>query len=93
MATHDHAIVDAMRRRVIQLDRGEVVRDQTRGVYRRLEAEEQETPDQTPEEPEAKVEVEIAETEDSSPDMPGRDDPAPTAEFEVWSESQTSPEA
>ena len=33
MATHDHAIVDAMRRRVIQLDRGLVVRDQSRGVY------------------------------------------------------------
>ncbi len=33
MATHDHAIVDAMRRRVIQLDRGRVVRDQSRGVY------------------------------------------------------------
>ncbi len=33
MATHDHAIVDAMRRRVVQLDRGKVVRDQSRGVY------------------------------------------------------------
>jgi cell division transport system ATP-binding protein len=33
MATHDHAIVDAMRRRVIQLERGRVVRDQSRGVY------------------------------------------------------------
>jgi len=33
MATHDHAIVDAMRRRVIELDKGIVVRDQTRGVY------------------------------------------------------------
>ena len=33
MATHDHAIVDAMRRRVIELDRGKVVRDQSRGVY------------------------------------------------------------
>ena len=28
MATHDHAIVDAMRRRVVQLERGRVVRDQ-----------------------------------------------------------------
>jgi cell division transport system ATP-binding protein len=35
MATHDHAIVDAMRRRVVQLDRGRVVRDQSRGVYER----------------------------------------------------------
>ncbi len=33
MATHDHAIVDAMRRRVVELDRGRVVRDEARGVY------------------------------------------------------------
>jgi len=33
MATHDHAIVDAMRRRVIELENGEVLRDQERGVY------------------------------------------------------------
>ena len=33
MATHDHAIVDAMRRRVVELDRGRVVRDETHGVY------------------------------------------------------------
>lgn len=33
MATHDRGIVDTMRRRVIQLDRGDVVRDQARGVY------------------------------------------------------------
>jgi cell division transport system ATP-binding protein len=33
MATHDQAIVDAMRKRVIELERGKVVRDQTRGVY------------------------------------------------------------
>jgi len=33
MATHDNAIVDAMRRRVIELDTGKVVRDQARGVY------------------------------------------------------------
>lgn len=33
MATHDHAIVDAMRRRVIELDHGVIVRDQDRGVY------------------------------------------------------------
>ncbi len=35
MATHDHAIVDAMRRRVVQLDAGHIVRDQSRGVYDR----------------------------------------------------------
>ena len=33
MATHDHAIVDAMRKRVVELDAGKVVRDQERGVY------------------------------------------------------------
>jgi cell division transport system ATP-binding protein len=33
MATHDNGIVDSMRRRVIELDRGSVVRDQARGVY------------------------------------------------------------
>ena len=32
MATHDHRVVNAMRRRVVQLDRGVVVRDQERGV-------------------------------------------------------------
>jgi cell division transport system ATP-binding protein len=33
MATHDQRIVDAMRRRVIELDHGSIVRDQARGVY------------------------------------------------------------
>ena len=33
MATHDQAIVDAMRRRVVELEKGKVVRDQARGVY------------------------------------------------------------
>jgi len=33
MATHDNNIVDSMRRRVVELDHGRVVRDQTRGVY------------------------------------------------------------
>ena len=33
MATHDHAIVDSMRRRVIELENGQVVRDQSRGIY------------------------------------------------------------
>jgi len=33
MATHDRGIVDAMRKRVIELERGEIVRDQSRGVY------------------------------------------------------------
>jgi cell division transport system ATP-binding protein len=33
MATHDNAIVDAMRRRVVELEDGRLVRDQARGVY------------------------------------------------------------
>ena len=33
MATHDQRIVDAMRRRVIELDHGSLMRDQVRGVY------------------------------------------------------------
>ena len=33
MATHDATIVDQMRKRVIELVGGEVVRDQTKGVY------------------------------------------------------------
>jgi cell division transport system ATP-binding protein len=33
MATHDHAIVDSMRRRVIELEGGKIVRDQSRGIY------------------------------------------------------------
>jgi cell division transport system ATP-binding protein len=33
MATHDNHIVDSMRRRVIELDNGRVVRDEARGVY------------------------------------------------------------
>ena len=33
MATHDAAIVDTMRRRVVELDGGRLVRDQARGVY------------------------------------------------------------
>ena len=33
MATHDHTIVDSMRRRVIELESGQIVRDQSRGIY------------------------------------------------------------
>jgi cell division transport system ATP-binding protein len=33
MATHDAGIVDQMRKRVIELSNGTVVRDQSRGVY------------------------------------------------------------
>jgi cell division transport system ATP-binding protein len=33
MATHDKTLVDRMRRRVLELDHGTLVRDQSRGVY------------------------------------------------------------
>jgi cell division transport system ATP-binding protein len=33
MATHDHSIVDSMRRRVVELSLGKVIRDDARGVY------------------------------------------------------------
>ena len=33
MATHDDEIVDQMRKRVIELSAGQLVRDQARGVY------------------------------------------------------------
>ncbi|ANH38683.1 Cell division ATP-binding protein FtsE [Nocardioides dokdonensis FR1436] len=33
MATHDHGIVDQMRKRVIELDHGKVIRDQAQGAY------------------------------------------------------------
>lgn len=33
MATHDDEIVDQMRKRVVELDSGQMVRDQSRGVY------------------------------------------------------------
>jgi cell division transport system ATP-binding protein len=33
MATHDHGIVDQMRKRVIELEDGRVIRDHAQGVY------------------------------------------------------------
>jgi cell division transport system ATP-binding protein len=33
MATHDVSVVNAVRRRVLELDRGRIVRDQSRGIY------------------------------------------------------------
>ena len=92
MATHDHAIVDAMRRRVVQLDRGEVVRDESRGVYGRARRgapnsgapEVRPTPEELP--PQApQVEVADLPRDDNGVTAPSTsDDPAPTAEFEVW---------
>jgi cell division transport system ATP-binding protein len=33
MATHDDEIVDQMRKRVVEMEDGRLVRDQDRGVY------------------------------------------------------------
>jgi cell division transport system ATP-binding protein len=33
MATHDVAIVDQMRKRIVQMENGKIVRDQERGMY------------------------------------------------------------
>ena len=33
MATHNKSVVNSMRRRVVELERGEIIRDQKRGVY------------------------------------------------------------
>jgi cell division transport system ATP-binding protein len=33
MATHDHAIVDEMRKRVVEFERGKVIRDEQQGAY------------------------------------------------------------
>ncbi len=40
MATHDHAIVDAMKRRVVALENGRVIRDEVAGRYERTAEEE-----------------------------------------------------
>jgi ABC-type polar amino acid transport system ATPase subunit len=45
MATHNDAIVNTMRRRVIELDGGIVVRDQDEGAYDAPEAPLEEVPD------------------------------------------------
>jgi putative ABC transport system ATP-binding protein len=37
MATHDHAIVDAMQRRVVALETGSVIRDEQTGRYEQVE--------------------------------------------------------
>ena len=37
MATHDHAIVDAMQRRVVAIDNGRVIRDERAGRYETIE--------------------------------------------------------
>ena len=86
MATHDHAIVDAMRRRVVQLDDGMVIRDQRSGAYEirvqsnvgRAEAQpeeiEQDTTDSEPEEPNAAVDEPAPGDEPTPGDEPAQSD-------------------
>jgi cell division transport system ATP-binding protein len=82
MATHDHAIVDAMRRRVVQLDRGRIVRDQSRGVYGEKAA-----PSGPPPAPEDEPAVTPPPAE---PEIAKIEDAAPTEEFQAWSEAAPS---
>ncbi len=102
MATHDHAIVDAMRRRVVELDTGRIVRDESRGVYGPGGKGPREALQPTA--PALSRDVSITtgpESGDNSeaeivrdPEVPlasRKDetdrDPAPTAEFQVWTDS------
>jgi cell division transport system ATP-binding protein len=41
VATHDSAVVDRMKRRVVAFEHGRIIRDQIRGTYRRLPPEDQ----------------------------------------------------
>jgi len=79
MATHDHAIVDAMRRRVVQLDRGRLVRDESRGVYETMQQPVTQPTDA--EEPEADdTSTGSAATPDASPNVEtGEDVPVDAA--------------
>jgi cell division transport system ATP-binding protein len=40
VATHDSAVVDRMKRRVVAFERGRIIRDQARGTYKRLPPDE-----------------------------------------------------
>jgi cell division transport system ATP-binding protein len=77
MATHDHAIVDAMRRRVVQLDEGRVIRDQRSGAYEiRVQSNVRKPADP--------LEPDLPEPDLSEPDLPepdaGDDEPETTVE-------------
>jgi len=75
MATHDHAIVDAMRRRVIELDRGRVTRDESRGIYETLPVPNDEESEQL--EDEAVPSVDEAPAQEDVPIDSDHDDEAP----------------
>jgi len=72
MATHDHAIVDAMRRRVVQLERGRIVRDQSRGRYESFRVDDDEAPE--------KVGPAVEEPSPESPSVPEDKEPADVPE-------------
>ena len=102
MATHDHAIVDAMRRRVVQLERGRILRDESRGVYETALDEPAELPEgvtigetaveveeiQTTVESEPTTDVESEDTSStaSSADDPSATDDAPDADADSESD-------
>jgi cell division transport system ATP-binding protein len=69
MATHDHAIVDAMQRRVVQLHEGRMVRDEETGRYETVNGEGAEA---------AQVEAAIPTGEEGAVAVVGGD--APTAQ-------------
>ena len=78
MATHDHAIVDAMRRRVVQVERGRIVRDQSRGVYeQRADGEKPPAPQPAPPHEETRAERELAEAEAELAELPIDDAESP----------------
>lgn len=69
MATHDHAIVDAMQRRVVELDRGRISRDESRGIYESRPVESAATEEvDLSEEPAAEQEPESVDPSNSSSD-------------------------
>lgn len=91
MATHDHAIVDAMKRRVVELDRGRISRDESRGIYEtRNEVDEREqSAVVTPPEP-AEATVDIDEAVDTAS---GAESTYETSEIEVVEPPSDAPTA
>jgi cell division transport system ATP-binding protein len=75
MATHDHAIVDAMRRRVVQLEAGRIVRDQSSGRYEHIQSSPpEEHPADENEEPAIVTEVPVVGPDpDDGPTVPVAD--------------------
>ena len=76
MATHDHAIVDAMRRRVVQLEAGRIVRDQSGGRYEHVQGD-------VPEEPVVAEVMEIPTDTDPSLAPAGEEQPDDSVELDV----------